>query len=311
MNTLALCIPAFNAEKYLPRLLISAKEQNVPFHEILVYDDCSTDKTTDIAIKFGAKVITGNVNKGCSHAKNILASATKCNWIHFHDADDIILPNFTELAFKWMDNPFCPDIVLFDYEYRDGQSGSLLNLRRFDKEALETDPIEYAILEQINPFCGLYKKEKFLSAGGYDTDPLVLYNEDVAFHISMAVNKASFSVEHEVSIVNFKIANSMSGSNGEKCALAQYHVLEKTASSALNYHYQIAYRLWDIITSLGVYKNWIYVRKALLLSKQLGYRHSINGNSLFKLITIINPFFAIWFREQMIRIFKRKLRANV
>ena len=56
-NTLALCIPAFNAAELLPILLTSAKNQTIPFDEILVYNDCSTDNTSEVAKKYGANVI--------------------------------------------------------------------------------------------------------------------------------------------------------------------------------------------------------------------------------------------------------------
>src|SRR5690349_18185438 len=100
--TLSLCIPAYNAANYLPRLLTSARNQDIPFDEILVYNDCSTDDTENVAQKYGAKVINGDINRGCSHGKNRLAEISTCDWIHFHDADDDLLPQFTTLAHKWM-----------------------------------------------------------------------------------------------------------------------------------------------------------------------------------------------------------------
>ena len=91
-QTLALCIPAYNAANFLPRLLESARRQAVPFDEIWVYDDCSTDNTSEVAKQFGARVLVGDVNRGCSYAKNRLAEVTESEWIHFHDADDALLP---------------------------------------------------------------------------------------------------------------------------------------------------------------------------------------------------------------------------
>src|SRR5690348_347154 len=85
--TLALCIPAYNAGRYLPRLLRAAHAQEgPPFDEILVYDDCSTDDTAAIAGAYGATVIRGDVNRGCSFGKNQLAQRAVSDWIHFIDA---------------------------------------------------------------------------------------------------------------------------------------------------------------------------------------------------------------------------------
>ena len=57
--TIALLIPAHNAESFLPRLLRSAHAQREPFDEIWVYDDCSTDNTALVAEGFGARVLRG------------------------------------------------------------------------------------------------------------------------------------------------------------------------------------------------------------------------------------------------------------
>jgi len=309
VNTLALCIPAYNASLYLPRLLTSALSQDIPFSEILVYDDCSTDNTSEVAEKYGAKVIRGSENKGCSFGKNMLARATMCDWIHFHDADDELLPNFTTLANNWMVKKDCPDVILFNYEYRDNDTNSLLGIMKFDKARLEKDPIAYSIAQQINPFCGLYKRAAYLKAGGYDIDPLILYNEDKAFHIKLAIKKLTFSAEDEISIINYRMQSSMSAANQHKCLIAQYHVLESTAASQSNiYSFEIATQLWICATLLAARQDWPYVKKALSLSKRLGYRSAIANPLVFTLLSYLNPFAAVWSREKLIRLLKPEIR---
>ncbi len=308
-HTLALCIPAYNAANYLPRLLSSAHNQLIPFDEILVYNDCSTDNTAHIAEKFGATVIQGDVNRGCSYGKNALAEYTKCSWIHFHDADDELLPNFTRLAHKWISLPEPPDVVLFDYEHRDNETNKLYYVRKFNRQQLEQDAISYTIREQINPFCGLYKKDKFLKAGGYDVDPLILYNEDVAMHCRLAVAGLSFSAESEISIINYRVGNSMSSANQLKCIVAHYHVLRKNAQAVGHkYPKEIAGKLWSaagVAASLSDYSTADNcVKLAVELNGTLPYQSSL----LFQLLCIINPYFAVRKREQLIRIFKPRLR---
>jgi glycosyltransferase involved in cell wall biosynthesis len=311
METLALCIPAFNAEKYLQRLLDSAKKQLIPFDQILVYDDASTDGTAVIAKKNGVNVISGLQNVGCSAGKNIMAKATGCDWIHFHDADDELMPEFTTLAFKWINGLDRPDVVLFNYEYRDNFTGILIGTRKFDRIKLETDPVAYTIREQINPFCGLYNKEKFLQAGGYDTDPEVLYNEDTALHIRLAVNGLTFSSENAVSIINYRVSKSMSASNRKKCFRAQFAVLQKNAQIVTQKHFKdIAWRLWEIIGPLAAQNDWDYVESTLKLTKHLGYPRAVSGSRTFKMLTTINPYFGVWFREKMIRFSKPDLRKG-
>ena len=45
---LALGIPARNATAHLPRLFESIRRQTVPFDEVLLYDDASSDGTGDM-----------------------------------------------------------------------------------------------------------------------------------------------------------------------------------------------------------------------------------------------------------------------
>lgn len=310
MNSLALCIPAYNAAAFLPRLLSSARKQVIPFDEIWVYDDCSTDDTAAIAKEFGATVISGDVNRGCSFGKNKLAAAVKSDWIHFHDADDELLPNFTTLAHRWLASPNCPDVVLFDYEWRDNSTNELLLTRHFDKEQLEKNALAYAITYQINPFCGLYRRNSFLKAGGYDLDARILYNEDKAFHIKLAGYGLSFSAESEVSIINYRIQHSMSMSNARKCALAQYYVLEQAAvTHGITYGKELSAQFFLNAAILAKENEWGYVKRAIKQARQLGYKMPPHCGLVFSALATINGFGAVWFREKLIRLFKPHLRA--
>jgi glycosyltransferase involved in cell wall biosynthesis len=247
-NGLAMLIPAYNAAAFLPRLFRSAENQTVPFDEIWVYDDCSNDDTVEVARSFGIPVVRGHVNLGCSHGKNILASRTSCKWLHFHDADDELLRGFVEKARSWMMRD-AHDVILFGYEERD-ERGKTKNTRRFDHNALSTDAISYVIKEGIPPFCGLYRRSAFLDAGGYDTDPQVLFNEDHAFHIRLAMGGLRFAADDDVMIVYHRSKRSMSFSNPLKGIIAEYYVMQKAARTqrGLQYRSEISAKLWDIAT---------------------------------------------------------------
>ena len=176
---LAMLIPAYNAAAYLPRLLGSARRQTQTFDEIWVYDDCSTDNTAAVAERYGARVVRGEINRGCSHGKNKLAAETRCEWIHFHDADDELMPNFVERAHVWIaDGRF--DVVLFAYEERDDRyMRKLMGYGRFDPACSQCGCARLHDPTSDQPaICGLYRREAFLQSALAVTirDPLVLYN---------------------------------------------------------------------------------------------------------------------------------------
>ena len=309
--TLALCIPAYNAAAYLPRLLSSAAAQTVPFDEVLVYDDCSPDGTAAAAEAHGATVIRGEVNVGCSAGKNRLAEVTTCDWIHFHDADDELYPNFAETARAWMAKEDPPDVVLFAYEYRDNETHELLGVTTFDDEALRRDPVEYTIRQQINPFCGLYKREAFLQAGGYDLDPEVLYNEDVAMHCQLARAGLRFAADPTVTVINYRIGNSMSQGNLDKCLRAHVRVMEKAAElSGSSYHAAVAEKLWNAAGVAGSIRDWKTAERAARSARRLGQRTPPRSGRLFRSLAAVHPPLALRVREYAIRTLRPHLRSR-
>ena len=309
--TLALLIPAYNAAAYLPRLLDSAARQTRPFDEIWVYDDCSTDDTAEVAKRLGANVVRGEVNRGCSHGKNVLAAATSSKWLHFHDADDELLPNFSANALRWMVSAK-HDVVLFPYEEKEGETGRHLEYRSFDPEEVAQDPRSYAIRVQINPFCGLYRREAFIRAGGYDEDPAVLYNEDVAMHIRLAFEGLSFAADAEVALINHRYQNSMSGTNRLKCLRAQYNVMRKTAerTAAQQYRIEISSRLWEIAAGLASQLDWSTADNSALLAVRLAGLSKLPQGRLFRNLCRFSPRMALRIREYLIRLFKPELRQG-
>jgi glycosyltransferase involved in cell wall biosynthesis len=308
VTTLALCIPAYQAALHLPRLLKSAAAQYIPFDEVLVYDDASQDDTSAVAEQYGARVIRGESNIGCSAGKNVLLHQASSEWIHFHDSDDELLPSFTFLAHKWMTKVGCPDVVLFNYEYREDQTNELITSIIFDSIQLERQPLRYAILNQINPFCGLYRRSKLLDVGGYDDDPAILYNEDVAFHCKLALAGLTFSAEQQVSIINYRMAGSMSAANQVKCLRAHVEVMRRLAKhSGDRFAPEIQQKLWAAATSLAFLQEWPDVDSALALAS--GLRDSIpkNQGRLFSILSVwLGPRKSFRLREFLVR----KLKPN-
>ncbi len=58
-------------------------------------------------------------------------------------------------------------------------------------------------LEQINPFCGLYRRDPFLKAGGWDEDPRILQSEDQAGHLRLALAGLKFDADPTYAVINY------------------------------------------------------------------------------------------------------------
>lgn len=310
--TLALCIPAYNATGFLGRLLASAQVQTVPFDEIWVHDDASTDGTAELARKLGAQVVRGDTNAGCSRGKNIVAARCTSTWLHFHDADDALEPNFVETARRWMERTDAPDVVFFNYRTLEDGTERPLGTREFDSAALRADALAYCLAEQINPFCGLYRRESFLAAGGWDEDFKVLQSEDQAGHLRLALAGLRFDADPTYTVINYIRAGSMTTGNLAGAQRSTYHVLAKGAAAApVRYHPIIAWRLWIIAGFSGAYNDWDNADRAATLALRLAPGLPVPGGLLMKLVGRRFPGPALRLRERLIRIFRPTARTAV
>ncbi len=91
--TVSLVIPAFNVESYIDKCLDSVRQQSVPFSEVIVVDDGSTDGTFDVINKYSdlpqPKFIK-TPNCGLGAARNLGASLASSEFLLFLDSDDFI-----------------------------------------------------------------------------------------------------------------------------------------------------------------------------------------------------------------------------
>lgn len=100
MSHITLVVPIYNEAPYLERCLESIRRQTVPFNEVILVDDGSTDGSQDIASKYGLlhgwQVITHEENMGVSASRNDGIESTTGDYIAFLDSDDVLHPNAHE-----------------------------------------------------------------------------------------------------------------------------------------------------------------------------------------------------------------------
>lgn len=94
---ISLIIPAYNEEKYIGRTLesvVKAKESHVRPHliEVIVVNNCCTDKTEEIAKSFGVEVIFEKERR-IAAVRNKGAKSARGEILGFLDADSLITPN--------------------------------------------------------------------------------------------------------------------------------------------------------------------------------------------------------------------------
>jgi len=304
MSTIALGIPAYNAAWCLPRLLQSAKDQEILFDEIIVYNDCSTDDTALVAERYGAIVLNGTERKWNPIGKNKIAEYAKSEWIFFIDADDKLSPNFSIKAREWMNKENSPDIVLIPYVCLDNSTDKMLYQTFYSRANLKADTLKFTIDEKIVNF-ELIKKEPFLKIGGFDVDPKILFVEDRAFAFKAAFNGLIFDTESEIICIKYYLKTSMSSANLGKCFEAGYHLLVKIYSSVgEKYKSEIVYQLYHNALWAAKVGEWDALNKSLLYAKQIMPNKKPPGSFLFQQAFNLSPFFAFYFRAKLLNIFR-------
>ena len=94
-------VPMYNAERFINFCVTSILQQTFENFEVILVDDCSTDKTLDIVKKFDdarIKILRTKKNSGYPGAvRNVGLNAATGKYIFFMDHDDSILPNAFEV----------------------------------------------------------------------------------------------------------------------------------------------------------------------------------------------------------------------
>lgn len=269
---LSVVVPNYNKSLYLKYCLESIISQTYRPLEIVIVDDCSTDRSKEIIQEYVdqysfVKGIFLEKNQGVSNARNIGLSRTEGQYITSIDSDDFYLSKRKlELEMK----------KLFDDKGREGRGkivfssiiavdnqGNLLwdykTKKEFYGRELAAAFFSQKPVQLPRDYC--YEKKWFLKTGGYDTS-LSLY-EDVDYLIKLS-EFCDFYCSEEVGTA-YRI-----GQTGLSSVSEQRH---KEAISIITkrYHYLFNDMQWFIFNTckqIRQYKNELkQVVKALLKSK--------------------------------------------
>lgn len=100
--------PVFNCQDYLSETILSVLNQSHPNWELLITDDCSSDRSLEIAQAFADKdkriVVTRlETNSGAAVARNRSIDLAQGDVIAFLDGDDLWDPHFLERSLQVME----------------------------------------------------------------------------------------------------------------------------------------------------------------------------------------------------------------
>ena len=158
---LSVIIPAYNVEKYIKRCINSVLSQDLKNIEIIVIDDGSKDKTSDICLeisKNNKNIIYKKVqNSGCSAARNLGISMAKGKYIAFLDSDDWVdLDMYINMVEEAEKNQ--ADIVICGFKKLD-ENKNLLSTVKIPKRNTKDEYIDCTTEWFSSPCNKIYKRD--------------------------------------------------------------------------------------------------------------------------------------------------------
>jgi glycosyltransferase involved in cell wall biosynthesis len=203
--TFSLLVPCYNAAGFLPRLWATVRAQTRSFDEFICYDDASTDDTARVAESLGATVIRGERNGGPARARNALWHAAHGDWVHFHDADDLLRPEFLEKMSRLANENVDVVVCAARWQHPDG---ALERDWHYADAPLRASPVDYVLEHPIGGINGLYRPAALARVGGFD-ETLAVW-EDADLHVRLAASGARFRAIEEVLVVACRRPDSQS-----------------------------------------------------------------------------------------------------
>tara|TARA_B100000315_G_C14539631_1_gene570224 strand:+ start:279 stop:1295 length:1017 start_codon:yes stop_codon:yes gene_type:complete len=167
----SIIIPVFNGEKTIRECLKGVLSSNYKSVEIIVVDDGSIDKTSEIVKNFGRVKLLTQTNSGSATAKNHGAKNAKGEFFYFLDSDVVVfedtISKFVETA-----NKFEVDMVVGAYSTRPMNDGFVHHYKALTDYVMYL-PKKYRKEVRVNHLIGgggeMFSKDSFLNLGGFNT----------------------------------------------------------------------------------------------------------------------------------------------
>ena len=174
MPKVSVIVPLYNSVKFLNLCVTSILQQTFTDFELILIDDCSTDKTFDVAKKFTdtrIKILRTEKNIGYPGAvRNIGLDEAVGDYVFFMDHDDIILPNAFEVLVEIADKTCADAVTSTSWFLCKNFESDDMTLHKVDlkpsppvSEDIKTRLWDEIVLEGVHvaPWCWFYRR-KFL-----------------------------------------------------------------------------------------------------------------------------------------------------
>lgn len=231
--TIAIIVPIYNEEPFLRRCLKSIENQTVPFDEVILVDDASTDGSRGIvehnAVHLGWKMILHDKNFGLSRSRNDGIKKAKSDYVTFLDSDDEILPDTCEKMHRAIEK--YPEANFIQFNHLRHYAKINKTVKKYDNRAGVYDVNN---LQECACWWSAWNKIMRRSAiTKLLREELGKYGEDGVWILELVLDGARIrTIDDETVIHHFENPNSLTKSKGKR----QIELLDKAQREILAEH---------------------------------------------------------------------------
>ena len=281
-RTLSVLITYYNEKHLLGECLASLFAQTEYPDEVLIYDDASTYPARDyVPSAFPVNVIRGETNKGPAYARNMLLQASSCDYVHFHDTDDLFHSDWCQHV-RHAFNTTDVDAVFTEISsYHDGK---LLCPHVLGISRLEQDPdlLRFCLRGVMLVPAGTYRKAVVSNIGGYRTQ--LWQSEDFDFHVRLAASYIKFTVIYEP-LIFIRVRSESRSQNHRETRLYMLEAVQLLATEIpKEYHNELAEVAAYVGSNLFKLGDLNGARKSFQIAYSLGSPTFINQRRFYRII---------------------------
>ncbi|MCA9396682.1 MAG: glycosyltransferase [Candidatus Omnitrophica bacterium] len=160
--------------------------------EILIHEDGSDSCRTHIPenLKNKIRILKGSGGQGA--ARNALASESKSQYIHFHDADDLFT-NHWVASHKKIIRDTGPQMIFSEFE-RLLPDGSVIHNAAKLSKLTNMDLVDFALEINFVPLGTVVHRDLFNLSGGFKTREQMPFSEDDEFFLHCCLTSPSYAI---------------------------------------------------------------------------------------------------------------------
>ena len=229
---ISIIIPVFNCANYIERCLKSIISQKSNEIEVIIVNDGSTDKTSEICDIYSSNnsYITTfhQINKGVSSARNLGIEKANGEWVFFVDADDYLPENAINTMKDAISKYNIYDLIHFNINIE--KNNLLFSRKDFKDKTLDiskydviNDLLNYNII--TGPFAKLFRRS-IIANTRFNKDLKI--GEDLLFNIEYLLKMRTKAIFLDKVIYTYFINNNSVMQSSSTKYITEYETLTLT-----------------------------------------------------------------------------------